>query len=34
MVDALSAGPWESSVDIPGEVEEAELRTQVCWPIA
>jgi effector-binding domain-containing protein len=26
--------PWESYVDDPFEVDTADLRTEVCWPIA
>ena len=26
--------PWESYVDAPSEVDEADLKTEVCWPLA
>lgn len=28
------SGPWESYIQDPGEFEEAELRTEVIWPLA
>lgn len=27
-------GPWELYVDDPSEVEMADLRTELCWPLA
>jgi effector-binding domain-containing protein len=27
------SAPWESYVDDPSEVDQAELRTEVCWPL-
>jgi effector-binding domain-containing protein len=27
------SAPWESYVDDPSEVDTADLRTEVCWPI-
>lgn len=30
----LGPGPWESYLDDPWEVAAAELRTEVCWPLA
>lgn len=26
--------PWELYVDDPSEVDEADLRTEICWPLA
>lgn len=28
-----SPAPWESYVDDPSEVEQADLRTEICWPL-
>ena len=27
------AGPWESYVDDPTDMDEADVRTKVCWPL-
>lgn len=29
-----AGAPWESYVDDPSEVDPADIRTEVCWPIA
>ena len=28
------SAPWESYVDDPSEVDTADLRTELCWPLA
>lgn len=31
---ALGGAPWESYVDDPTDMAEADVRTEVCWPVA
>lgn len=30
----IGGAPWESYIDDPSEVSEAELRTEIAWPLA